>query len=161
MEAASSTKARQRRREEFLMKIGSIGKGNVGGTLTRLWQQAGHDVRAGGRDDSVADIAAHGDVVLLAVGAEDPAARGREHDRVRGGRGRDASPAGGDPGRSRRGDRRRPRHGRSPRRVLAAVRPLRRPPIDSQRESTSSSSARPPGSSQSSTSRRSPATPRT
>jgi predicted dinucleotide-binding enzyme len=52
------------------MKIGSIGKGNVGGALTRLWQQAGHDVRAGGRDDSVADIAAHGDVVLLAVGAE-------------------------------------------------------------------------------------------
>jgi predicted dinucleotide-binding enzyme len=52
------------------MKIGSIGKGNVGGALTRLWQQAGHDVRAGGRDDSVADVAAHGDVVLLAVGAE-------------------------------------------------------------------------------------------
>jgi predicted dinucleotide-binding enzyme len=50
------------------MKIGSIGKGNVGGALTRLWQQAGHDVRAGGRDDSVADVAAYGDVVLLAVG---------------------------------------------------------------------------------------------
>jgi predicted dinucleotide-binding enzyme len=52
------------------MKIGSIGKGNVGGALTRLWQQAGHDVRAGGRADSVADVAAHGDVVLLAVDAE-------------------------------------------------------------------------------------------
>jgi predicted dinucleotide-binding enzyme len=25
------------------MKIGAIGKGNVGGALTRLWQQAGHD----------------------------------------------------------------------------------------------------------------------
>jgi predicted dinucleotide-binding enzyme len=52
------------------MTIGSIGKGNVGGTLTRLWQQAGHDVRAGGRDDSIADVAAHGDVVLLAVEAD-------------------------------------------------------------------------------------------
>jgi predicted dinucleotide-binding enzyme len=51
------------------MKIGSIGKGNVGGALTRLWQQAGHDVRAGGRDDSLAEVAAHGDVVLLAVDA--------------------------------------------------------------------------------------------
>ena len=40
------------------MKIGSIGKGNVGGALTRLWQRAGHDVRTGGRDDSVADVAA-------------------------------------------------------------------------------------------------------
>ena len=49
------------------MKIGAIGKGNVGGALARLWHQAGHDVRAGGRDDSVADVAAHGDVVLLAV----------------------------------------------------------------------------------------------
>jgi predicted dinucleotide-binding enzyme len=38
--------------------------------LTRLWQQAGHGVRAGGRDDFVADVAAHGDVVLLAVDAE-------------------------------------------------------------------------------------------
>jgi len=52
------------------MRIGSIGKGNVGGALTRLWQQAGHDVRAGGRDDSVAEVAAHGDVVLLAVDAD-------------------------------------------------------------------------------------------
>jgi predicted dinucleotide-binding enzyme len=49
------------------MKIGSIGKGNVGGALTRL---SGHDVRAGGRDDSVAEVAAHGDVVLLAVDAD-------------------------------------------------------------------------------------------
>jgi predicted dinucleotide-binding enzyme len=52
------------------MKIGSIGKGNVGGALTRLWQQAGHDVRAGGRDDPVAEVAGHGDVILLAVGAD-------------------------------------------------------------------------------------------
>jgi|SRR6187200_1373253 predicted dinucleotide-binding enzyme len=70
MEAAASTEARHRLREEFFMKIGSIGKGNVGGALTRLWQQAGHNVRAGGREDSVADVAAHGDVVLLAVDAE-------------------------------------------------------------------------------------------
>jgi predicted dinucleotide-binding enzyme len=52
------------------MKIGSIGKGNVGGALARLWQQAGHDVRAGGRDDSITDVVEHGDVVLLAVSAD-------------------------------------------------------------------------------------------
>jgi 8-hydroxy-5-deazaflavin:NADPH oxidoreductase len=52
------------------VKIGSIGKGNVGGTLTELWGQAGHDVRAAGRGDSVADVVAHGDVVLLAVDAD-------------------------------------------------------------------------------------------
>jgi predicted dinucleotide-binding enzyme len=50
------------------MKIGSIGAGNVGGALAKLWQEAGHDVRAGGRD-SVADVAAHGEVVLLAIPA--------------------------------------------------------------------------------------------
>jgi 8-hydroxy-5-deazaflavin:NADPH oxidoreductase len=59
-----------RLREESDLKIGSIGKGNVGGALTRLWQQAGHDVRAGGKGDSVAGIAAHSDVVLLAVDAD-------------------------------------------------------------------------------------------
>ena len=51
------------------MKIGSIGAGNVGGALTKLWREAGHDVRAGGRD-SVAEAAAHGDVLLLAVPAD-------------------------------------------------------------------------------------------
>jgi len=28
------------------MKIGAIGAGNVGGTLAKLWREAGHDVRA-------------------------------------------------------------------------------------------------------------------
>ena len=50
------------------MKIGAIGAGNVGGTLAKLWREAGHDVRAGGRD-SVAEVAAHGELVLLAVPA--------------------------------------------------------------------------------------------
>ena len=51
------------------MKIGSIGAGNVGGALAKLWGAAGHDVRAGGHD-SVADVAAHGDIVLVAVPAD-------------------------------------------------------------------------------------------
>lgn len=50
------------------MKIGIIGRGNVGGGLARFWEQAGHDVLAAGRD-GVADAAAHGDVVVLAVPA--------------------------------------------------------------------------------------------
>ena len=54
---------------EQAMKIGSIGAGNVGSALSKRWAQAGHDVRTGGRD-SVAEIAAHGDVVLLAVPAD-------------------------------------------------------------------------------------------
>ena len=56
-------------RQEAQVKIGSIGDGNVGGVLSRLWREAGHDGRAGGRD-SVAEVAAHGEVVLLAVPAE-------------------------------------------------------------------------------------------
>jgi 8-hydroxy-5-deazaflavin:NADPH oxidoreductase len=55
--------------QEAQVKIGSIGEGNVGGALTRLWREAGHDVRAGGRD-SVAEVAAHGEVVLLAIPAD-------------------------------------------------------------------------------------------
>lgn len=57
------------------MKIGAIGAGNVGGALTKLWREAGHNV-AGGRD-SVAEVAAHGDVVLVAApaGAVDAALR--------------------------------------------------------------------------------------
>jgi len=51
------------------MKIGAIGAGNVSGTLAKLWREAGHDVRAGGRD-SVAEVAAHGEIVLLAVPAD-------------------------------------------------------------------------------------------
>jgi predicted dinucleotide-binding enzyme len=58
-----------RTRQEAQMKIGSIGEGNVGGALSKLWQEAGHDVRSGGRD-SVAEVAAHGEVVLLAVPAD-------------------------------------------------------------------------------------------
>lgn len=50
------------------MKIGVIGKGNVGGGLAKRWAEAGHDVRAAGRDD-VAEAAAHGEVVVLAVPA--------------------------------------------------------------------------------------------
>jgi predicted dinucleotide-binding enzyme len=56
-------------RSELVMKIGSIGAGNVGGALPKLRREAGHDVRAGGHD-SVADVAAHGDIVLLAVPAD-------------------------------------------------------------------------------------------
>jgi predicted dinucleotide-binding enzyme len=51
------------------VKIGIIGRGNVGGGLAQFWEQAGHDVRTAGRDD-VAEAAAHGDVVLLAVPAD-------------------------------------------------------------------------------------------
>ena len=51
------------------MKIGIIGRGNVGGGLAQFWEQAGHDVRTAGRDD-VAEAAGHGDVVLLAVPAD-------------------------------------------------------------------------------------------
>jgi predicted dinucleotide-binding enzyme len=50
------------------MKIGVIGGGNVGGGLARLWEQAGHDVQVSKRG-SVAETAAHGEVVLLAVPA--------------------------------------------------------------------------------------------
>jgi hypothetical protein len=55
-------------RSELVMKIGSIEAGNVGGALAKLWREAGHDVRAGGCD-SVAEVAAHGEIVLLAVPA--------------------------------------------------------------------------------------------
>jgi predicted dinucleotide-binding enzyme len=46
------------------MKITTIGKGNIGGGLARLWQQAGHDVKTLGRDGGDASDA---DVVLVAV----------------------------------------------------------------------------------------------
>ncbi len=46
------------------MNITVIGKGNVGGGLARLWQQAGHEVTAVGREGGDASTA---DVVVVAV----------------------------------------------------------------------------------------------
>jgi 8-hydroxy-5-deazaflavin:NADPH oxidoreductase len=46
------------------MKITSIGKGNVGGGLAKLFEQAGHEVTALGRDGGDASDA---DVVIIAV----------------------------------------------------------------------------------------------
>ena len=46
------------------MKITTIGKGNVGGGLARMWRDAGHDVTELGKDGGDASDA---DVVLLAV----------------------------------------------------------------------------------------------
>jgi len=46
------------------MKITTIGKGTIGGTLARLWTSAGHEVTQLGRDGGDATEA---DVVLLAV----------------------------------------------------------------------------------------------
>jgi 8-hydroxy-5-deazaflavin:NADPH oxidoreductase len=63
------------------MRLGIIGAGHVGGTLGRLFEAQGHDVRFGVRDPdkqaagglprnrsgSVAEVAAFGDVIVLAV----------------------------------------------------------------------------------------------
>jgi predicted dinucleotide-binding enzyme len=46
------------------MKIATIGRGNVGGGLADLWQQAGHDVERIGKDGG--DVSG-ADAVLLAV----------------------------------------------------------------------------------------------
>ena len=46
------------------MKIAVIGRGNVGGGLARLWQQAGHEVSSFGRDGGDASGA---DVLVVAV----------------------------------------------------------------------------------------------
>jgi predicted dinucleotide-binding enzyme len=46
------------------MNITTIGKGNIGGGLARLWEQAGHDVTTLGREGGDASAA---DVVLVAV----------------------------------------------------------------------------------------------
>ena len=46
------------------MKITTIGRGNIGGGLARLWEQAGHDVTTLGSDGGDASAA---DVVLVAV----------------------------------------------------------------------------------------------
>lgn len=63
------------------MRLGIIGAGHVGGTLGRLWESQGHDVRFGLRDPgkesggglnharmgTVANTAAFADVILLAI----------------------------------------------------------------------------------------------
>ncbi len=63
------------------MRLGMIGTGNVGGTLGRLWESQGHDVRFGVRDPStqaggglnhdrtgtIGDVASFADVIILAV----------------------------------------------------------------------------------------------
>lgn len=49
------------------MKITTLGRGSIGGTLARLWTQAGHDVTTLGRDGGDASDA---DVVLVAVPSE-------------------------------------------------------------------------------------------
>ena len=46
------------------MKITTIGRGNIGGGLARLWQRAGHEVTMLGREGGDASEA---DVVLVAV----------------------------------------------------------------------------------------------
>ena len=46
------------------MRITTVGRGNVGGGLARLWEQAGHDVTALGSEGGDASDA---DVVLVAV----------------------------------------------------------------------------------------------
>jgi 8-hydroxy-5-deazaflavin:NADPH oxidoreductase len=51
-------------REETDMRIVTIGRGNIGGGLARLWRAAGHDVEELGRDGGDASGA---DVVLVAV----------------------------------------------------------------------------------------------
>lgn len=63
------------------MRLGIIGAGHVGGTLGRLFESQGHDVRFGVRDPgkqaagglprnrsgTVADVASFGDVIILAI----------------------------------------------------------------------------------------------
>jgi predicted dinucleotide-binding enzyme len=50
------------------MKVAVIGRGNVGGGLARLWEQAGHEVSTFGRDGGDASGA---DVVVVAVPSGD------------------------------------------------------------------------------------------
>jgi 8-hydroxy-5-deazaflavin:NADPH oxidoreductase len=51
-------------RQDYGMKITTIGRGNIGSGLARLWEQAGHEVTMLGRDGGDASGA---DVVLVAV----------------------------------------------------------------------------------------------
>src|SRR5437870_9314206 len=46
------------------MQIATIGRGNIGGGLAKLWRAAGHDVREFGRDGGDASEA---EVILVAV----------------------------------------------------------------------------------------------
>ncbi|HVY63027.1 MAG TPA: NAD(P)-binding domain-containing protein, partial [Planctomycetota bacterium] len=48
------------------MKIGIIGKGNVGAALAAGWTKAGHQVKSGGRGEAAA-VANFGEVVVLAT----------------------------------------------------------------------------------------------
>jgi predicted dinucleotide-binding enzyme len=50
------------------MRIGVLGGGRVGGALAATWQAAGHDVTVSTRE-TLAETAASGDVLLLAVPA--------------------------------------------------------------------------------------------
>jgi 8-hydroxy-5-deazaflavin:NADPH oxidoreductase len=59
-----STEQQQKRESRDIMKITTIGKGTIGGTLARLWMTAGHEVTQLGR---AGGDAADADVVLLAV----------------------------------------------------------------------------------------------
>ncbi|MFJ9765569.1 NADPH-dependent F420 reductase [Streptomyces erythrochromogenes] len=76
------------------MRIGILGTGAMATALGAAWVRAGHDVRVGGRDTeaaartaqftgasehgSLAEAAAHGDVVLIAVPADVAAQLARE-----------------------------------------------------------------------------------
>jgi predicted dinucleotide-binding enzyme len=70
--------------EEFVMRIGMVGAGNIGSTMARLWADAGHEVRvasrhldelrplvaqlgARGSAGTPVDAAAFGEVVMLTV----------------------------------------------------------------------------------------------
>jgi hypothetical protein len=52
------------RRTEALVKITTIGRGNIGGGLAAFWRAAGHDVTGLGKDGG---DAADADVILVAV----------------------------------------------------------------------------------------------
>jgi predicted dinucleotide-binding enzyme len=60
------------------MNIGVIGAGNIGGTLGQLFEEKGHDVLYGVREGSsapgktgtIAEAAAHADVIIFAVPAK-------------------------------------------------------------------------------------------
>ena len=58
--------------EDRALQIGVIGGGRVGAGLAELWRRAGRDVRVSTRE-TVAETAAHGEVVLLAVPASSAA----------------------------------------------------------------------------------------